>query len=107
MWPRLQNEINNKERTPDYDSGVYKELSDQIQKGLAACTPSDADVAALVDVIVKVVEMPFGKRPFRVHIDPAQDDGSEIVNALADRILADFLHGIGLGNLLLPQVEDN
>jgi hypothetical protein len=51
--------------------------------------------------------VPYGKRPFRVHIDPAQDDGNEIVNAVADRIGAEFLHGIGLGDLLSPRVDDN
>jgi hypothetical protein len=34
---------------------------------------------------VSVVDLPFGKRPFRVHIDPAQD-GAEIVNGVADRV---------------------
>ena len=56
-------------------------------------TPSDADVGAVADSIVKVVDVPFSNRPFRLHIDPAQDDGSEIVNAVADRIGAEFLHG--------------
>jgi hypothetical protein len=69
--------------------------------------PSDADVGAVADSIVKVVDVPFGKRPFRVHIDPTQDDGSELVNAVADRIGAKFLHGIGIGDLLSPRVDDN
>ena len=55
--------------------------------------PSDADVGAVADSIVKDVDVPFSRRPFRLHIDPAQDDGSEIVNAVADRIGAEFLHG--------------
>jgi len=32
-----------------------------------------------------VVDLPFGSRPFRIHIDPAQD-GAEIVNGVADRV---------------------
>jgi hypothetical protein len=68
--------------------------------------PLDADVAAVVaDAIVKVVDMPFGKRPFRIHIDPAQD-GCEVVNAMADRIRAGFLCRIGLSDLLSPRVND-
>ena len=63
--------------------------------------PPDADVAAVAEAIVKVVDMPFGKRPFRIHIDPAQD-GCEVVNAVADRIRAEFLRRIGLGDLLAP-----
>ena len=57
------------------------------------------------EAIVKVVDMPFGKRPFRIHIDPAQD-GCEVVNAVADRIRAEFLRRIGLGDLLAPRVND-
>jgi NAD(P)-dependent dehydrogenase (short-subunit alcohol dehydrogenase family) len=96
---------NDKTRAAEYDSGPHKGLSDQIQKGLAATVPPDADVAAVADAIVKVVDMPFGKRPFRIHIDPAQD-GCEVVNAVADRIRAEFLRRIGLGDLLAPRVND-
>ena len=96
---------NDKARAAEYDSGTYKGLADQIQKGLAACVPPDADVAAVAEAIVKVVDMPFGKRPFRIHIDPAQD-GCEVVNTVADRIRAEFLRRIGLGDLLAPRVND-
>ena len=67
--------------------------------------PPDADVGAVTDTILKVVDMQFGKRTFRVHIDPAQD-GCEVVNAVADRIRAEFLRRIGLGDLLASQVND-
>ena len=96
---------NDKARAAEYDSGPHKGLSDQIQKGLAATVPPDADVAAVADAIVKVIDMPFGKRPFRIHIDPAQD-GCEVVNAVADRIRAEFLRRIGLADLLAPRVND-
>ena len=96
---------NDKQRAAEYDSGVYKGITNQIQRGLAAIEPPDADVAAVADAIVKVVDMPFGKRPFRVHIDPAQD-GCEVVNAVADHIRAEFLRRIGLGDLLAPKVND-
>src|SRR5215211_5746611 len=94
---------NDKARAAEYDSGVYKGIANQIQKGLAAIEPPDADVAAVADAIVKVVEMPFGKRPFRIHIDPAQD-GCEVVNAVADHMRAEFLRRIGLSDLLTPRV---
>jgi NAD(P)-dependent dehydrogenase (short-subunit alcohol dehydrogenase family) len=96
---------NDNERATEYDSSGYKGLADQIQMGLSECIPPDADVGAVADAIVKVVDMPFGKRTFRVHIDPAQD-GCEVVNAVADRIRAEFLRRIGLGDLLASQVND-
>jgi hypothetical protein len=52
---------------------------------------------------VRVVGRPFGKRPFRVHVDPSQD-GAEVVNMVLDRVRAELLRGIGLGDLLTPRV---
>ena len=57
--------------------------------------------------LVKVVVMPFGKRPFGTQIDPAQDGREIIVNSVAGRIRAEFLRRIGLGDLLAPPVGDN
>jgi NAD(P)-dependent dehydrogenase (short-subunit alcohol dehydrogenase family) len=82
-----------------------KGLADQIQMGLAECNPPDADVGAVTDTILKVVDMPFGKRTFRVHVDPAQDC-CEVVNVVADRNRAEFLRRVGLGHLLASQVND-
>lgn len=90
-------------RAAQYDSGAYLGFADAVQKGLAATVPPDADVAAVADAIVKVVNMPAGTRPFRTYIDPAQD-GCEVVNAVADRIRAEFLRRIGLGDLLKPRI---
>ena len=42
-------------------------MADQIQMGLAPCMPPDADVDAVADTILKVVDMPFGKRTFRAY----------------------------------------
>jgi NAD(P)-dependent dehydrogenase (short-subunit alcohol dehydrogenase family) len=90
-----------KARVAEYDAGPYAGLADVSLKGLAACEPADADVNDVAKAIVAVVGMPFGKRPFRVHIDPSQD-GCEVVNVVADRIRSDFLKRIGLGDLLTP-----
>jgi len=46
--------------------------------------PPDADAASVAEAIVGVVDTPFGKRPFRVHIDPTQD-GAEVAFAVIDR----------------------
>jgi NAD(P)-dependent dehydrogenase (short-subunit alcohol dehydrogenase family) len=80
---------------------VYPQLMDQVGKRLAELAPPDADVAEVAAAIVDVVDMPHGTRPFRVHIDPA-DDGAAVVNAVADRIRVEFLTRIGLEDLLHP-----
>ena len=93
-----------KTRQAEYDSGPYARLGDDIMKGFAATAPADADVADVAKAIVNVVDMPFGRRPFRVHIDPAQD-GAEIVNGVADRVRTEMYRNIGLSDLLTPVVS--
>jgi hypothetical protein len=73
-------------------------------KGFATNLPADADVADVARTIVNVVNVPFGRRPFRVHIDPVQD-GAEIVNGVADRVRAEMYRNIGLSDLLTPVIS--
>ena len=87
----------------EYDAGPDKGIAEQIMKGFAAIVPPDADVSAVAEAIVRVVDTPFGKRPFRVHVDPTQD-GAEVTNAVLDRVRAELLRRIGLGDLLEPRV---
>jgi hypothetical protein len=87
-------------RLKDYESGPTANLANEIMKGFEL-TAADADVLDVAKAIVKVVDMPFGTRPFRVHIDPAQD-GAEIVNAVADRVRAELLRNMQLVDLLKP-----
>jgi NAD(P)-dependent dehydrogenase (short-subunit alcohol dehydrogenase family) len=91
-------------RAAEYDNGPYAGLPDLALKGLASLEPADADAASVADAIVKVVGMPFGKRPFRTHIDPSED-GAEIVNGVADRVRAELFRRIGIEGLLKPRVN--
>ena len=86
-----------------YAGGPTADFGEVAFKGLAALEPADADPQAVADAIVAVVDAPFGKRPFRVHIDPSQD-GAEIVNGVADRVRAELLRRIGLEDILKPRV---
>jgi NAD(P)-dependent dehydrogenase (short-subunit alcohol dehydrogenase family) len=90
-------------RAAEYNDGPYAGVPEQALKGLASLEPADADVHAVADAIVKVVDTPFGKRPFRTHVDPSQD-GAEIVNGVADRVRAEMFRRIGLEDLLSPRV---
>ena len=63
-----------------------------------------ADAALVADAIVRVVDAPFGARPFRVHVDPTQD-GTEVVNAVMDRVRAEMLRRIGLADVLTRHVS--
>jgi NAD(P)-dependent dehydrogenase (short-subunit alcohol dehydrogenase family) len=88
--------------TADAYEERYAGLLDQVGERLAALAPPDADVAQVAEEIVRIVDLPHGRRPFRVHIDPA-DDGAEVVNAVGDRIRAEFYRRIGLEDLLSPR----
>jgi NAD(P)-dependent dehydrogenase (short-subunit alcohol dehydrogenase family) len=93
-----------KERHDAYNNGANHGLADDILKNLAAAEPEDADPQSVATAIVDVVNAPFGHRPFRVHVDPSSD-GCEVVNAVADRIRAEFLRRIQLGDLLSPRAQ--
>jgi NAD(P)-dependent dehydrogenase (short-subunit alcohol dehydrogenase family) len=90
-----------KARETEYEAGPYKGMADRILKGFSSIVPPDADANAVAEAIVKIVDTPFGKRPFRVHVDPTQD-GAEVVNAVEDRVRAELLRRIGLAELLTP-----
>src|SRR5712664_2326580 len=93
-----------KERVAEYEAGPYKGYEKKIQEAFAAIVPPDADAGSVAEAIVKVVDAPFGKRPFRVHVDPSQD-GAEIVNGVADRVRAEMFRRIGLEDLLHPALR--
>ena len=90
-----------KERVAEYEAGPYKGFADDVMTGFASIVPPDADASAVAEAIVKVVDTPFGKRPFRVHIDPTED-GAEVVNMVSDRVRAELLRRIGLADVLTP-----
>lgn len=81
----------------------YAGLMDEVGKSLAKMSPPDADVGEVAQAIVKIVDMPKGKRPFRTTIDPAQD-GSEQVTDVADRIRREFYARIEMSDLLATRV---
>lgn len=91
-------------RLSEYTSGPTASLADEIMQGFTRTAAPDADVASVADAIVKVVDTPFGKRPFRIHIDPA-NDGAEVVNGVADRVRAELLRNMGLSDLLRPSAR--
>jgi NAD(P)-dependent dehydrogenase (short-subunit alcohol dehydrogenase family) len=88
------------DRAAAYDAR-YRALMDDVNERLAGLIPPDADVAEVAQAVVRIVELPPGRRPFRVHVDPSRD-GSEVVSAVADRIRAEFFRRVGLDDLLTP-----
>lgn len=86
----------------EYENGPYAGVAQQALQGLASLEPADADPEQVAREIVRVVALPHGRRPFRVHVDPSQD-GAEVVNAVADRMRTEMYRTIGLAELLSPR----
>jgi NAD(P)-dependent dehydrogenase (short-subunit alcohol dehydrogenase family) len=89
-------------RAAEYEAGPYAGFGEEVQKAFAAIVPPDADAASVADAIVTVVDTPFGRRPFRVHIDPAED-GANVGFMVLDRLRNEMLHRVGLSDVLTPR----
>jgi NAD(P)-dependent dehydrogenase (short-subunit alcohol dehydrogenase family) len=90
-------------RADEYAKGPTGDIPDIAMKGLIKLEPADSDPQAVAAAIVDIVDAPFSKRPFRVHIDPCSD-GAEVVDGVADRVRAEFLWRVGLADLLKPKI---
>ena len=82
----------------EYES-KYPGLIEQVAGKLAALAPEGAEASLVSDEIARIVALPAGRRPYRVHIDPA-NDGSEEVSQVADRVRREFLTRVDLADLL-------
>jgi NAD(P)-dependent dehydrogenase (short-subunit alcohol dehydrogenase family) len=88
-------------RVQEYEEGPYAGFGERVRTAFAAIVPADAKASSVSDAIVNIVQTPFGRRPFRVHVDPTQD-GAEVTNMVMDRIRAEMLRRVGLDDLLFP-----
>lgn len=89
-------------RLAEYEAdGPYVGFGETVQRAFADIVPDDADPAPVADLIVESVDKPFGERPFRIHYDPTED-GANIGFGVLDRLRAEMLHRVGLGDLLTP-----
>lgn len=91
-------------RAAEYEAGPYAGFGEEIMQAFGAIVPPDADASSVADAIVSVVDTPFGKRPFRVHIDPTQD-GADVAFAVIDRVRNEMLHRVGFSDLLHPRTN--
>jgi NAD(P)-dependent dehydrogenase (short-subunit alcohol dehydrogenase family) len=89
-------------RLAEYEAGPYKDFGEQVQKAFGEIVPDDADPSGVADAIVKIIDMPFGKRPFRFHYDRAQD-GADVGFTVLDRLRTEMLHRVGFSDLLRPR----
>ncbi len=89
-------------RVAEYEAGPYKGFGTQIRNAFAEIVPPEADASSVADAIVRIVDTPFGKRPFRVHIDPTED-GADVAFAVIDRVRNEMLHRVGFSDLVVRE----
>ncbi len=88
-------------RAAEYANGPYKDMPELVHKGHDVMAPAGSDVADVARAIANVIDTPYGQRPFRVTIDPA-DAGAEVINMMGDRVRAELFRRIGMEDLLRP-----
>jgi len=81
----------------------YNGLMDKVAERLSALTPDNADPQEIADEVVRIVNLPASKRPFRSIIDFV-NDGAEAVTEIAERVREEFAQRIGIEDLLKPMV---
>jgi NAD(P)-dependent dehydrogenase (short-subunit alcohol dehydrogenase family) len=91
-------------RVAEYEAGPYAGMGEKIRNAFAAIVPPEADASSVAEAIVRVVDTPFGERPFRVHVDPTED-GADVAFAVVDRVRNEMLHRVGFSDLLKPRVN--
>ncbi|AIQ15002.1 SDR family oxidoreductase [Paenibacillus durus] len=84
-----------------YDRINY--LLDEVGDRLSALTPPDADPQAVADEVARIVSLPAGSRPARSVIDFVNDGAAEVTE-LSEKLRIEFVHRLGLEELLKPAV---
>lgn len=90
-------------RAEEYADGPTANISEVALKGLASICSQDQNPEDVASAIAKIIEMPSGQRPLRIHFNP-DNDGAADVNELADRARSELFRKIGLEDLLKPSV---
>lgn len=90
------------EREVEYMEGLYKGFFEQYMEAVTKMLPHNVNAGEVSRLMAKIVEMPHGTRPYRIHVDPS-NDGSEVVSAVADRVRAEMFRTLGMEDMLKPQ----
>jgi NAD(P)-dependent dehydrogenase (short-subunit alcohol dehydrogenase family) len=94
-------EPDDKKREAEYANGPTRQLGEQAKKGDENVQAGDMDPAEIGRAIVRLVAIPYGKRPFRITVDPT-DGGADEINKIGDRVRAAYLERAGMGDILHP-----
>ncbi len=77
----------------------YDDVTAGLDARLEALRPADVDPRQVGDEVARIVDLPAGRRPFRVVIDPSEDGAAEVTE-VAERVRVAFAHRAGIEDLL-------
>lgn len=89
------------ERVVEYEAGPNRGLGDAVRSAGLQLVSNDDVPGAAAGAVAMIVDTPFGERPFRVHVDPAQD-GADVAASVMDRIREEMIRRLGFADLLEP-----
>lgn len=82
----------------------YEGILERSMQGSAAIEKPDSDPADVAKAIVSVVDTEYGKRPFRVHVETAEDGVAQI-SQMEDFVRGQVLERSDMGDLLKPKIS--
>jgi len=86
----------------EYATGPTQDLLALVEKGHERVQPDSSDPHEVARAIVDIVNLPYGRRPLHVTVDPA-DMGYEVMAMMGDRIRSEVFRRMGLQDLLTPR----
>ncbi|WP_347558806.1 SDR family NAD(P)-dependent oxidoreductase [Robbsia sp. KACC 23696] len=109
-FTRTMNRLANAETPNDiavgdaYLAGPYSGVPDKVLIGFIGMESDDVEPRTVAREIVRVVDLPFGTRPFRAHVGPSPG-GTTARIAAAETMRQEILDAMGLGDLISPAPE--
>ena len=92
------------ETQKQYDDGAYRGIAERALRGFQKQEDADSDIADVAKEIVRVVDLPHGRRPFRVHVDPCHQ-GAEELDHMGNFVRRMVLEKADLADLLKVKVS--
>lgn len=86
----------------EYEDGFPDGSASQVRQIIDRFTSANPDIGPIAGAIVEAVDTPFGFRPFRIHVDPAQDGGA-VAFTVIDRVRDELLHRVKLPLFIKPR----
>ncbi|KAL7911681.1 NAD(P)-binding protein [Trichoderma velutinum] len=87
----------------EYEAGPTKGMGEETMSGGASMPPPDADPSMVADTLAELSDIPRGKKPFRMFVDPV-GDGCDVGALVVDNNKVNIYRRMGLERFLKVQL---